>query len=180
MKPVLLLTALLCLMSPTLAAADDTPLFRLIGERLSWMAPVAAWKLENERPVEDLAREKVVLEAAAMKARAAGLSGDSVRAFFQAQIDAAKAIQRCWMKRWKTGAAAPPEQAPDLVEEIRPALLRLGTAIVDGLSAALEHGTPINRDDRPAFDEAVAVDCLDAKARDALFDGLLQVRPAQP
>jgi len=154
--------------SPGRAAPAD--LFDVINQRLSHMQAVAAWKVGNGRPVEDLEREHLVLEAARAQAIASGLSGDGVTVFFQAQIDAAKDIQNCWIDRWRQGTPRP-EDMPDLVEEIRPALLKLGDEILKLMS-----GETVGASDRPGFDEALTVDCLSSASKQALFESLLAVR----
>lgn len=151
--------------------ASTETLFSAINGRLSHMQAVAAWKMDNDRPVEDLEREKVVLEAARQQAAEVGLSADSVTLFFQAQIDAAKDIQSCWIARWEEGASRP-ETVPDLVNEVRPALLKLGESILQELAT-----TPVAAGDRTAFEAALTVDCLSEQSRQALFDGLLGITP---
>jgi len=165
------LTSLLLLAVPTSPHAEPSDLFEAIDKRLSYMRAVAAWKADNNRPVEDLEREKVVLDAARAKAGEVGLAGDSVTGFFQAQIDAAKEIQTCWIGRWDEGAARPTD-VPDLVEDVRPALLTLGNEILQLM--ATEN---ISVDDRQAFTAAVTLDCLSPATKGALFDGLLNVQP---
>ncbi len=163
--------------NPVSARADQKSLFAAIAERLGWMAPVAAWKHANKKPVEDLKREAVVLDAASADAASLGLAPDSVRGFFQAQIDAAKAIQWCWIKRWQSGA---PEASdpPDLVDEIRPELIRLGRVVVENLASELSQAGPIGETAQAAFLESVSIDCLDDASRRALFEGLTKVRLA--
>jgi len=151
--------------------ASTETLFNAVNDRLSHMQAVAAWKADNDRPVEDLEREKVVMEAARRQAAEVGLPADSVTHFFQAQIDAAKDIQSCWIARWEEGAARP-ETVPDLVDEVRPALLRLGDSILQELAR-----TSVAAGDRKAFDAALTVDCLSEQSRQALFDGLLDINP---
>jgi chorismate mutase-like protein len=172
-RAVLHLAALLAaiLVSAGSAGASTGTLFSAVNERLSFMQAVAAWKADNNRPVEDLEREKVVLEAARKQAAEIGLSADSVTLFFQAQIDAAKDIQFCWIARWKEGTARP-DSVPDLVQDVRPALLKLGNDILQELAT-----TSVAATDRAAFDVALTVDCLSESARKALFDGLLGINP---
>ncbi|MEM7176312.1 MAG: gamma subclass chorismate mutase AroQ [Pseudomonadota bacterium] len=162
-------------MAVTTARADQEGLFGSIGERLGWMAPVAAWKFANDKPVEDLEREAVVLQAAQTKAEQIGLARGSVLDFFQAQIDAAKAIQWCWIARWKAGAP-PPTETPDLVAEIRPALIRLGQDVLDELAGEIAQNGPITAEARDPFVAAVSLDCLDQKSLDNLFESLTEVR----
>ena len=163
------------MLTATLAAAGSGKastenLFEAVNDRLSYMQAVAAWKVDNNSPVEDLEREKVVLEAARKQAAEVGLSADSVTLFFQAQIDAAKDIQSCWISRWDQGAARP-DNVPDLVKEVRPALLKLGNDILQELAE-----TPVGADDRSGFDAALTVDCLSQSSQDALFNGLMNIK----
>lgn len=158
---------------PALSASEKPApdeLFGAINDRLGYMQPVAAWKVENSRPVEDLEREKVVLDAAREKASEKGLSPESASAFFQAQIDAAKDIQFCWMARWEKGETRP-DKVPDLVEEVRPELLRLGNEILDRIAE-----THVSEDNRQTFIASVDVECLSTDARNAIFEGLLEIR----
>ncbi|GAB2183395.1 gamma subclass chorismate mutase AroQ [Roseibium sp. LAB1] len=149
--------------------AAPQELFSAINERLSFMKPVAAWKADNDKPVEDLPREKVVLDAARAKAVENGLSADNVTLFFQAQIDAAKDIQTCWIARWDSGEPRP-QNVPDLIKDVRPELLRLGDDILTLLAKS-----PVEASDKQAFADAVTVECLSEGAKNALFEGLVDV-----
>ena len=135
----LVLCCLLVGLALPLRADPVAGTYGLIARRLSLMEPVAAWKWLHARPVEDLAREELVLAKATEAAVGAGLAPDGARAFFAAQIGAAKDIQSCWIARWHGGAAPAPESAPDLAEEIRPQLIEIGAALLAwvGYDAAL-------------------------------------------
>jgi len=112
--------------------SEDDHLADLLARRLAMMPFVAAWKRAHQLPIEDLEREAVVLRRAQQGARARGLDPERMRAFFAAQIDLAKAIQR----------RAPASEARfDLATELRPLLSRLGDRIVAALErgATLEH-----------------------------------------
>ncbi len=50
--------ACLCLLIAGTATSAKADLFDLIDSRLEWMQDVAAFKHANDRPVEDLEREK--------------------------------------------------------------------------------------------------------------------------
>ncbi len=126
------------------------------------MQDVAAYKWIHQLPVEDLEREKVVIESATEAGLRYGVTADSSAVFFSAQINAAKDIQQCWFSRWQEGNA--PASAPDLNGEVRPELIRLGNAISSRLGQVDQ--------DRLAFDAAVEVDCLSLEVRDALYDAL--------
>src|SRR5690606_5427783 len=92
-----------------------------------------------------------------------GFTPGSSRAFFEAQIEAAKTVQRHWFERWEAGEA-PPEPG-DLNTRIRPELSRLGRDIV----AAMATAGPVARE---RFDAVVAVEGLDPAVRDAVRGAL--------
>jgi len=106
-------------------------LLSAIDERLSLMVAVAESKRRLGRPVEDLAQESRVLEAAVRgvvdASEQSGLeppNREAVEALFQSLIEAAKGIQ------YKTLLAPPTmEDPPDLVTELRPALARISGRI---------------------------------------------------
>ncbi|MYH23592.1 MAG: transporter substrate-binding domain-containing protein [Holophagales bacterium] len=100
-------------------------LLDLTARRLAFMSPIASWKSARGVPLEDLERERVVLEAAERSAARFGLDSQSVRDWFALQIDLAKAVQR------RTPAAAPTLE----LEAMRPALIRLGERQVRSLRA---------------------------------------------
>lgn len=158
------------------AAADEAArVHALIAERLGYMKDVAVFKDERGIAVEDVAREKVVLDAATEAAADKGLEAQSVRAFFAAQIEAAKAIQFCFVERWD-GDEARPSEAMDLRAKVRPALIRLGEAIVAAIVEAKRGGAAIGEAD--AFARAVDLECLDDASRDAIAAALREVELA--
>jgi chorismate mutase len=173
--------ALATLLTVAMPAAADPlaeAMFARIAERLALMKPVAAWKLAHGAAIEDPAREAVVLEEAAAAAAAAGLAAESARPFFAAQIEAAKAIQRCWIARWNE-KTPPPRPPPDLGTEIRPRLLVIGAALLADVEAALASGVVFERQHAADFATAVDVDCLPPDARDAIYHALAGVRLAR-
>ena len=172
------LLALLVPAAPALAEPLADAVFEGIAGRLSLMKSVAAWKRAKGVAVEDRAREAVVLENATAAAAAAGLDPATARAFFAAQIAAAKEVQRCWIGRWEAGEAPPPESAPDLETEIRPALLALDRALLDGIAAALARDIAFDEARAADFAAAADVACLPAASRDAVFRRLGQLRLA--
>ncbi len=110
-------------------------LLDLTARRLAFMPPIAAWKAARGVPIEDLERELVVLEAAERNAAEYGLDPAPVRAWFELQVDLAKAVQR------RAPAAAPTLE----LDAIRPALIRLGErqmrslrALASGLAPELD------------------------------------------
>ncbi|MCP5066104.1 MAG: transporter substrate-binding domain-containing protein [bacterium] len=102
-----------------------------LAERLGLIPFVAEAKRRSGRPVEVPERERIVIEAGVRAARAAAedagvppLDTTGVSDFYRAQIEASKAMQQEIL----AGPAAAGEP-PDLAEEIRPALLRMGEKI---------------------------------------------------
>ena len=173
------LAALLALAAAALAEPSADAVFEGIAERLSLMKPVAAWKRANGVAVEDRAREAVVLENATAAAAAAGLDPATDRPFFEAQIEAAKDVQNCWIGRWDANQAPPPENAPDLKTEIRPALLALDCALLDSIQAALAQDIAFDGARAADFAAAADVECLSAARRDTVYERLGHLRLAE-
>jgi len=161
MVRVLLAAAALLLSAPTASAGD---LYALIDARLELMDEVAAYKWREGLPIEDAARERVVLQEAMAEALRHGLTAASSRALFEAQIEAAKTIQQYWFDVWTSRPG--PAEAPDLNADIRPQLLRLGDAIV---AAAARPSRLASADDLAA---TVEVAGLDVAARAALLEAV--------
>jgi chorismate mutase len=152
-------------------------LFQTIDERLGYMEDVALFKAQNRIPVEDIAREKVVLFDAKELASSHRLNPDSMEHFFIAQISAAKAIQYRYSAELL--ALEMPTRSIDLQSEIRPALDRLGGEIVSLFSALLESRATIVEKDREQFMNTLQSRLLDDSEREALFDAMLEVRRSQ-
>ena len=177
------MAALLALPAPALAEPPTDPLadavFERIAERLSLMRSVAAWKRANLVAIEDRAREAVVLKNAIGAATAAGLDPATARPFFEAQIEAAKDVQRCWIGRWEANKAPPPQSAPDLTTEIRPALLELDRALLDSIEAALAQNIAFDETRAADYAATADIDCLSATRRDVVYRRLGQLRLAE-
>jgi cyclohexadienyl dehydratase len=103
-------------------------LIDLLARRLALMPAVAAYKKERGLPIEDAAREAVVLRQTIDSAAAAGLDPVSVRALFVELIALAKAVQQ------RNSDA----QALDLERVLRPALSSLGDRILSALVACAD------------------------------------------
>jgi chorismate mutase len=115
--------------------ADCVP--RLMAERLSLMPAVAHYKWSHDLPIEDPKREAEILDGLAARDDLGGLGPAFLRAFFRAQIEAAKDIQR---RRFDEFAADPPpaDGAFDLETQLRPVLDRLTTELIACLAEWLE------------------------------------------
>jgi len=135
----------------------------LLRKRLLLMEEVAAYKRRQGEAVEDRVREAAVVEAATAMALMQGLNPVGVRRLFITQIEAAKDIQRYWLKRWEQ-SGPPPRDGPNL-EEIRAELNRLGKAIV--ASAARQCVWQ-----RADLESALAVDGLSLARRDEIISAI--------
>ncbi|MGE0621370.1 MAG: gamma subclass chorismate mutase AroQ [Pseudomonadales bacterium] len=159
----LLLGLLLLTATNGLQAATADVLYERLNERLSLMRDVAAYKWRNDLPVEDAAREQVVIDAAATDALRYQIRPETAERFFAVQIEAAKDVQRYWLTRWADGGA--PDTEPDLVGVLRPRLLALGEEILALAAQASAH-------DEAAFLEAVSADGLGEARLRELYDAL--------
>ncbi|QBZ87471.1 chorismate mutase [Pseudomonas viciae] len=111
-----------------------TPLLNAIGERLALADQVALSKWDSHKPVEDRQREREVIAAAVAQAPAYKLSGETVEAFFAAQIEANKMVQYINLSDWALEGKAPDLPRPDLVGQIRPQLDRLQKRLLQQLA----------------------------------------------
>ncbi|MGV3617321.1 MAG: gamma subclass chorismate mutase AroQ [Fimbriimonas sp.] len=130
------LTSLVLVLGLTpLAVADAEGALRLARVRLDLAKDVALAKLYSRGAIEDLARERQVIEDVRGKARRMGVDPELAARFFGAQIEASKAAQRAWQAKWaREGAPFGPR--PDLAKGVRPKLDRLTTEILEALKDA--------------------------------------------
>ena len=150
----------------------------LINQRLSYMKDVAAYKWVNQIPIEDLEREKVVIESSLKSAEAYQLDGASSQAFFETQIKLAKLIQQYWFDKWEKKGF---EEYPfaDLTTEIRPALIQLG----DDILKALKDFSPWKYSERQfpqmrsVFFKTIKMKGLSAKEEKELWEAIQLIRP---
>ncbi len=135
--------------APERTAEPMTALLASINERLSLMPLVAEAKRKSARPVEDIGQERRVLAAAverintiAKRERRKPLDPGRVRAFYQAQIDAAKAIQTHVLAESPTPSRK--IKTYDLSDVLRPALSRISVRIAELLVEVA--GNPLPND----------------------------------
>ena len=159
------LITLLMIATPMIGVASDQDnIEEAIAARLALMKPVAHSKWVTGRAIEDTDREKVVIEQAVIPGLQYGITTDSTTTFFEAQIEAAKAIQRYWFNVWQD--VPPKGQAPDLTETIRPQLLELGDLILSQLGADTRALTFAR------FQKATQIEGLSLTHQQALFQAL--------
>ena len=168
----MVLVLLLGLTTAGAARGDAASILDLVEARLALMKPVAAFKFDQSLPVEDLAREAVVLEKATEQAKAQGIDAVLARQFFRAQIEVAKEIQHCWIARWQAGEATVLEDVPDLKAEIRPQLIEIGQALLKAVATQLKAGM-LGSEMRPP-----SLDCLSQASGESLSETLGALRLA--
>jgi chorismate mutase len=109
------------------------PLTELFAERLLLADKVAAAKYGTDTPIDDPVREQQILDDVAARAVGLGLDPDAVTAVFRDQIEANKLVQRGLYAHWDAHPEERPTERPDLVKEVRPALDRITTQLLDAL-----------------------------------------------
>jgi len=88
-------------------------------------------------PIEDLPREREIIEAIGRETPVHGLDPEIARDFFRAQIEASKIIQNARFAEWRARNQPPFADIPDLRNQIRPALDALTPAMLRTLAEAM-------------------------------------------
>ena len=112
-------------------------LLTLIGQRLGYMDDVARNKWTSGAPIEDLPREREIIDSLGRQAPSYGLDAATARDLFRAQIEASKMIQRTRFAEWRAHNQPPFKNLPDLRDTIRPALDALTPELMQSLVDAL-------------------------------------------
>jgi chorismate mutase len=107
-------------------------LLTLVRDRLELMDDVALAKWRAAKPIEDLERERELLQALQHEATVRNISPVAVSVFFQAQMRAGKQIQQAYFDEW-TRELPSHNQAPDLAGVLRPKLDSLNARLLDSL-----------------------------------------------
>jgi chorismate mutase len=137
---LILLLASGCATAPQGSATDTARvdrLLRLVRERLDVAPEVARIKWNTKAPIEDLPREKQIIDGVAQRAPQYGLEPQVASAFFQAQIEASKIIQNALHAEWTARGQPLFEKVADLGKDVRPVLDRLTPAMMQALAEAL-------------------------------------------
>jgi chorismate mutase len=151
-------------------------LLHLIGQRLSYMDDVARNKWNSGAPIEDLPREREIIDSLGKQAAGYGLDAGITREFFRAQIDASKIIQRTRFAEWHAQNQPPFKNPPDLRDKIRPALDALTPELMKALAAALpELQTADAALVNARAKMIVAIQTSDASARDEATAPLVRI-----
>ena len=109
-------------------------LLELMNKRFAVMLDVARAKWNTKAPTEDPARERALLAAMADAGREFDLDPVITTAFFAAQIEAAKIIQRAAFSEWEAEKRGPFPDAPDLIRDIRPKIDAIGRELLKALA----------------------------------------------
>jgi chorismate mutase len=138
--PVFVAVALLvfvpgCGSRPSAAPPAVEQLLRLMADRLALMHDVARTKWNANRPVGDPEREQALLREMEQKGQEHGLDPEATRAFFTAQISAARQVQEADVARWRAEGRGPFEGVPDLAT-LRKRIDDLNRELLAALSAA--------------------------------------------
>ena len=122
------------------SAADTAAVDRLlglIGQRLDVAPAVARVKWNTKAPIEDLPREKAIIDGVTGRASEYGLDPAIARSFFHGQIDASKTVQNRLHAEWTAATHPPFTEVADLERDIRPVLDRLTPLMMRGLADAV-------------------------------------------
>jgi chorismate mutase len=94
-------------------------------ELFSTMHSVAKWKWNHKSSIEDVEKEKAVLEKLSQKGVNFGIPSEMVREVFQAQIDAMKMIQINYFENWKREGIDQFADILDYKTELKPQIERI-------------------------------------------------------
>jgi chorismate mutase-like protein len=110
-------------------------LLLLMRDRLALMHDVARAKWNAHRPVADPDRERALLREMEERGRAHALDPALARAFFAAQMEAARCVQEADIRRWQSEGHSPFRDAPDLAT-LRQRIDRLNLDLLAALAAS--------------------------------------------
>jgi len=111
---------------------DFAQLTILIKERLSLMRSIAQKKYEMQQSVEDLYREKQILDAITKRAQQYDIPANFAQDFFQNQMDAAKKIQFRYIEELAHGNISHQVASQDL-DKMREQINSLNDALMEKL-----------------------------------------------
>lgn len=144
-------------------------LLELMQQRLELMHEVARWKWNTGKAIADPERERAFLKEIVKEGAAHQLDPDWTRAFFAAQIEAAKRLQQADFKRWQAANQGPFAQVADLAQTLRPRIDVLSRDLVRALAKA-----------RPFLQDDEIRRSIPARARDILRDAEVRTLALEP
>lgn len=149
---------------------EEIVLFQLINKRLEVAPLVAKSKWNTKVPIDDNAREKIILDNVENQANEMAIDKQFARDFFKAQFEAGKLVQRQLHKQWQLQNQPPFEPSPNLTAEVRPILDQLTPRLLKELSkikpnsCSPTHLKDLKNDARkaisPTFDDQVVETAL--------------------
>ena len=151
---------------PTPAASSVDRLLDLMRQRLLVMHQVARWKWNTRQPIADPPREQALLAALLTRSRPHQLDPAFTRAFFSAQMEAAKQLQQADFDQWQAAQHGPFADVPDLATELRPRIDALSDDLLTALATV-----------RPFLDDAATRNLVQQRAAviltgDGITDGI--------
>src|SRR5207245_2353416 len=114
------------------------PLTDTSAERVQVADKVAAAKFGTPAPIDDPAREQVVLNNVRALSVQMGIDPEVSVAIFADQIEANKVVQRGLYALWTEHPELAPTERPDLVKEVRPILDRITTELLQEIKDTLQ------------------------------------------
>lgn len=107
----------------------------LAAQRIQLADLVAAAKWGTDSPINDPAREQVVLDTAAAKSVELGIDPEISKQIFKDQIEANKVVQYGLYSYWTAHPDTAPTTRPDLPTEVRPKLDKITDELLAQLKA---------------------------------------------
>lgn len=151
-----------------------TDIFGLINQRLSYMEDVALYKVNHQKAIEDIEREKTVIAASARSATLVGLDEKSITRFFSSQIAVAKAIQ--YRHKADLLSVKAHKEPRDLNTHVRPQLIKLGNEINAKIANCLKAGNAFTEQQRVTFNETINLRYVSTADKTNLFEALQKIR----
>lgn len=174
MKNILLFHVLIVFTFHANADITTKKLFETISMRLGYMESVALYKAKNNMPIEDVEREKTVINQAKLSAAEKGVSPDHIEDFFKAQISVAKAIQF----RYRADLLSQPRslKLKDLNKEIRPELIQLGDLIITEIVGYLKVNGSFEKIDYSDFESKMNIRYVKNSDKKLIFNSLKKIK----
>jgi chorismate mutase len=155
-----------------------------MNRRLELMHDVARWKWNEQKPVSDPNREAELLDRLVHQGAEYELPADTLRDFFQAQMDGSKQIQQADFDHWKAEQQLKFENVPDLINDLRPKITELSAQLLASLEELhTEFGQqPFSKLVTEQAKTILTADGITAEVRETVLRPLLSpaaVEPAQ-
>lgn len=144
-----------------------------INARLSWMKDVAAYKALHNHAITDVVQELNVIENSITAANELGLAGQSVRAFIQAQMDVAKAVQHRYCADWLISPEL--QWTPLRIEDARANIAQAGHSVLLCIARKLNAQKGFTVTDRVLFFNSINQEKVGNKDKERLWSALEKI-----